>query len=66
MVTMLLRVFNGWMWFSILVCAAIAFHAWSEPARLLGETLIAAALWFGVDRGIKRSKQTIATVWNEP
>ena len=66
MVTMLLRVFNAWMWFSILVYTAIAFHAWSEPASLLGEALIAAVLWFTLDRGIKRSEQTIATVWNEP
>ncbi len=66
MVTMLLRVFNAWMWFSILVCTATAFHAWGEPTRLLSEMLIAAVLWFALDRVFKRSERAIAIAWNEP
>jgi hypothetical protein len=42
MVTMVLRVFNAWTWFGILISTASVFHAWGEPARLLGEVLIAA------------------------
>lgn len=66
MVTLLLRIFNGWTWVAILVSAAIAYRAWEQPTRLLSGLVIVAVLCFGLDRMIKRSERAIASAWNEP
>lgn len=66
MVTMLLRIFNGWTWVAILVSAVIAYRAWEQPTKLLSGLFIAAVLWFALDRVIKRSERAIAAAWNDP
>ena len=66
MVTMLLRIFNGWTWVAILVSAAIAYRAWEHPSKLLSGVFIAAVVWFALDRLIKRSERAIAAAWNDP
>jgi hypothetical protein len=52
----ILRIINAVVWLGVWLGVARALHSFDDPLKLIAEAVIPLALWFAIDRALRRSE----------